>query len=86
MKGNDDVVDEDLYKGTAKSMEGCLADECYDKATKECCKIEVVWQDADSSSAQSVHKHQPEARVFKCGGHVGRAHYNQLKTVAKQKV
>ena len=31
MKGNDDVVDEDLYKGTAKSMEGCLADKCYDK-------------------------------------------------------
>ncbi len=30
-----------------KSMEGCLADECYDKATKECCKVEVVWQDAD---------------------------------------
>ena len=41
MKGNDDVVDEDLHKGTAKSMEGCLADECYEKATKEslCCKI-----------------------------------------------
>ena len=55
MKGNDDVVDEDLYKGTAKSIGGCLADECYDKATKEGCKIEVVWQDADSSSAQPVY-------------------------------
>ena len=30
MCGNDDIVEEDLYQGTAKSMEGVLLDECYE--------------------------------------------------------
>ena len=29
MRGKDNVVKEELYEGTAKSMEGVLADECY---------------------------------------------------------
>ena len=32
MHGNDDIVDEDLYERTAKSIEGVLSDECYGQA------------------------------------------------------
>ena len=85
MRGKDDVVDDDLYEGTAKSMEGFLAEECYKEAKDEGCKVEVVWQDGDSSAAKSVRQQFPEAKVFKCGGHVGRAHYNNLKEASKRK-
>ena len=85
MKGGDDVVEEELYEGTAKSMEGRLAEECYKKAKDEGCGVEVVWQDGDSSSSLSVEKHFGKGKVFKCGGHVGRAHGNNLKDLAKMK-
>lgn len=85
MKGNDDVVEEALYEGTSKSMEGMLSDECYGEAKSEGCNVEVVWQDADSSSAKSVLQHFPNGKVYKCGGHVGRAHINNLKDSAKMK-
>ena len=40
MHGNDDIVEEDLYQGTAKSMEGVLSDECYEQAKVEgCCGV-----------------------------------------------
>ena len=35
MRRKDDVVEEELYEGTAKSMEGVLADECYEQAKNE---------------------------------------------------
>ncbi|XP_028513659.1 uncharacterized protein LOC110234965 isoform X2 [Exaiptasia diaphana] len=85
MRGEDDVVEDDLYEGTSKSMEGVLADECYAQAKEEECDVNTVWQDADSSSAISVAAHHPNAKVFKCGGHVGRAHANNLKDMAKKK-
>ena len=85
MRGKDDVVDEELFEGTAKSMEGFLAGECYKEAREEGCKVEVVWQDGDSSASKSVLAQYPEARVYKCGGHVGRAHHNNLKEAAKKK-
>ena len=85
MRGKDDVVDEELIEGTAKSMEGFLAGECYKEAREEGCKVEVVWQDGDSSASKSVLAQYPEARVYKCGGHVGRAHHNNLKEAAKKK-
>lgn len=85
MKGSDDVVEEDLYEGTAKSMEGVLAGECYGQAKEEGCKVEVVWQDGDSSSSKSVLDHYPDGKVYKCGGHVGRAYTNNLKEAAKKK-
>ena len=66
-------------------MEGVFASECYKEAKDEGCKIEVVWQDADSSSAKSVAEHHPDSKVYKCGGHVGRAHNNNLMEVAKRK-
>ena len=37
MRGKDDVVDEELFEGTAKSMEGFLAGECYKEAREEGC-------------------------------------------------
>lgn len=85
MRGNDDVVDDDLYEGTAKSMERVLSDECYGQAKVEGCSVEVVWQDGDSSPAKSVAKHHSDGKVYKCGGHVGRAHANSLKEAEKKK-
>ena len=82
MRGKDDVVEDDLFEGTAKSMEGILAEECYKQARDEGCKVE----DGDSSAAKAVKNYHPEGQIFKCGGHVGRAHYNQLKEAAKKKV
>ena len=43
MRGKDDVIEEDLYEGTAKSMKGVLADECYQQAKAEGCKVNTVW-------------------------------------------
>ena len=40
MRGNSE--DDDLFMGTAKSMEGILAGECYRQAKDEGCNIEVV--------------------------------------------
>lgn len=77
MRGRDDIVEEELYEGTAKLMEGALAGKCYKQAKIEGCKVEVVWQ--DSSAAKSICQHHPTGKVFKCGGHVGRAHTNNLK-------
>ncbi|KAJ7322031.1 hypothetical protein OS493_033193 [Desmophyllum pertusum] len=67
-------------------MEGILADECCKEARDEGCKVEVVWQDGDSSAAKAVTSNYPEGKVYKCGVHVGRAHYNQLKEAFKKKV
>ena len=71
------MIDDDLYQGTAKSAEGYLAGVLFQKASDEGCKIQVNWQDQDSSSEKSFHSvfgPQTSARVMKCGGHVGRAH------------
>ena len=84
MRGKD-VIDEELYAGTAKSMEGVLAGECYKQAKEEGCHVNTVWQDGDSSSAKSVTEYHSNSKVYKCGGHVGRAHTNNLKEAAKKK-
>lgn len=42
MRGKDTVVNKELFEGTAKSMEGILAEECYKQAADEGCKVEVV--------------------------------------------
>ena len=41
MRGRD-VVEDELFEGTAKSMEGVLASECYEQVKSEGCKVEVV--------------------------------------------
>ena len=57
MRGSEnDPVDDDLYEGTAKSAEGHAA---FGLAKEDGVNIEVNWQDADSSSANSFHKHYP---------------------------
>ena len=84
MRGKD-VIDEELYAGTATSMEGVLAGECYKQAKEDGCHVNTVWQDGDSSSAKSVTEYNSNSKVYKCGGHVGRAHTNNLKEAAKKK-
>ena len=76
---------EELYEGTAKLMQGVLTEECYEQAKNEGCKVEVVWQDGDSSVAKSICLHHPPGKVNKCGGHVGRSHGNNVKEAAKKK-
>lgn len=44
-----------------------------------------MWQDGDSSAAKSISLHHPDGKVYKCGGHVGAAHKNNLKEAAKMK-
>ena len=61
-------------------------EECYNQAKEEGCKIEVVWQDGDSSSSKSVDNAFGPGKVFKGSGHVGRAHANNLKDMAKEEV
>ena len=77
--------DEELYADTAKYMEGILAGECYKQAKDEGCNVDTVLQDGDSSSAKSVTEHHSNSKVYKCGGHVGCAHTNNLKEPAKKK-
>ena len=88
MRGCDSIIDEELYLGTAKSAEGYLAGTLFQQACDEGCKIEINWQDQDSSSEKSFHcvfGPQTSARVMKCGGHVGRAHGHALKDLKTRK-
>ena len=79
-------MEEELYEGTSKLMEGVLSDESYEQAKTEGCLVEVVWQDGDSSAANSLKRHHPNGKVYKCAGHVGRAHTNNLKEATKKKI
>ena len=53
MRGSDTIITDELYQGTAKSIEGCLAGVLFEKAKEEGCTIEINWQDQDSSSEKS---------------------------------
>ena len=53
MRGEDDLVEGELYKGTAKSAEGYAADEAFGMVEDDGMHVEVQWQDADSSSSSS---------------------------------
>ena len=73
MRGKDEkAIDQELFQGTLKSVEGVLAEECYQMAMDEGCGVEVVWQDGDSSAQKSVEKvfGAVPRKVFKCGGRV----------------
>ena len=88
MRGTDPIIEDELYKGTAKSAEGYLASILFEKAKEEGCHIEVNWQDQDSSSEKSfrqVYTSEVSSRVMKCGGHVGRSHGNALKELKAKK-
>ena len=82
MRGSNKICDSDLWEGTSKAAEGHLAEVCFTKAKEEGMVVAINWQDADSSSAKSFRYVFPDnslSRVMLCGGHVGRAHGNNLK-------
>ena len=82
MRKGDTVCDEELWQGTAKSAEGHLSEVLWAKAKEEGLKVEVSWQDADSSSAKGFrqsYSNEQESRIMLCGGHVGRAHGKKLE-------
>ena len=88
MRGADSIIDEELYKGIAKSAEGFLAAVLFKKAHGERCIILTNWQDQDSSSEKSfreVYGESTSAQVMKCGGHIGRAHGHALKDCMSKK-
>ncbi len=83
MRGCDSIIEDNLYLGTAKSAEGYLAAVLFQKAKEDGCKVEVNWQDQDSSSEKSFHAVfglQTCARLMKCGGHVGRHALKEMKS------
>ena len=84
-KGRDNVVNEELYRGTSKGAEGYAARLTFKKAKDEGMNIAIQWQDADSSSSKAVTEHFPDAKVMICGGHAGRAHKKQLEKLQKVK-
>ena len=51
MRGTDTIFDEELWQGAAKVAGGHLSQVLWAKAKEEGLKVEVNWQDADSSSA-----------------------------------
>ena len=76
MRDADRVCDEDLWQGTTKSAEGHLSQKLWAQA-KEGLKVEINWQDADSSTAKRFRysfSNEQKSRVLLCGGHVSRAH------------
>ncbi|XP_070548445.1 uncharacterized protein [Ptychodera flava] len=80
-------IDEPLYPGTSKSAEGYAAERCFQQAKEEEMNVEVNWQDNDSSSIKSFKTVFPgdENKVMFCGGHVTRAHTNQLHKLSAMK-
>ena len=85
MRGSDDVVEEPLYPGTAKSAEGHLAGKLFQQAKEEGCQVSVNWQDSDSSSAKAITTVYPLVSIMYCSGHVGRAHAHQLVDLKAKK-
>ena len=62
-KGRDNTVEEELYKGTSKGVEGYAARITLKKA-KEGINIALQWQDVDSSSSKAV-----TDLFFRCQSH-----------------
>ena len=84
MRGSDDVVEEPLYPGTAKTAEGHLAGKLFQQA-REGCQVSVNWQDSDSSSAKAITEVYPSVSIMHCAGHVGRAHSYRLTNLKAKK-
>ena len=85
MRGTDNVVEEPLYPGTAKSAEGHLAGKLFQQAREEGCQVSVNWQDSDSSSAKAITEVYPSVSIMHCAGHVGRAHSHRLTDLKAKK-
>ena len=84
-KGRDGLIKEELYQGTSKGAEGYAARLTFKQAKEEGMNIAVQWQDADSSSANAVTDHFPNAEVMICAGHAARAHKKRLEKFAVKK-
>ena len=84
-KGRTDVVGEELYLGTSKSAEGYAAMLMFEKAKEDGMHVAIQWQDADSSSANSLSAVFPDAEIMICAGHSGRAHRKVLENRQKFK-
>ncbi len=84
-KGSDRMIKEPLYQGTSKAAEGYAARCTFAEAKKQGMKVEINWQDADSSSSNAVMESFPNATVMTCGGHAARAHLKQLEKLATLK-
>lgn len=87
-RGGDNIIEEELYGGTAKSAEGYAAQIAFKNAKEDGMNIQTNWQDADSTSGSAFKESFPEesSKLMLCGGHVNRAHSNQLKEMASKKV
>ena len=70
---------EDEYKGTSKAAEGFGAERVFKRAKEEGLKIEVHWQDKDSSSSKALKANFPTAQLLYCSGHAARNHEKHLK-------
>ncbi len=79
------MVDDDLFAGTSKSAEGYAARVTFKQTKEEGMKVEVQWQDSDSSSSNAVTELFPDTQIMTCGGHAGRAHKKQLEKLSKCK-
>ena len=89
MRGNDNVIDDELFEGTTKAAAGHAAEIAFGLARDDNVHIEIHWQDGDSSSANSLRVYYPDetkTRVMLCGGHVARAHVHKLKKMAGIKI
>ena len=64
-KGRDEVIKEELYKGTSKSSEGYAARATFHRAKEEGMQVAVHWQDADSSSANALTEVFPNADLWR---------------------
>ena len=84
-KGSDEIIEEELYKGTSKSAEGYAGRITFKKAKEEGMQVAIHWQDADSSSAKAVTEVFPDAEVMNCGGHAGHANKKILELRHKMK-
>ena len=62
-RGGDDIIKEQLYKGTSKSAEGYAARITFQRAKEEGMLVSVHWQDADSSSANAVSEVFPSSSL-----------------------
>lgn len=74
MRGADRICNEGLWEGTAKSAEGHLSQVLWAKAKEEDLKVEVNWQDADSSSAKVFRysfSNEQESKIMLCGTYMG---------------
>ena len=67
--------------GTSKAAEGYAARLTFAEASKQGMKVEINWQDADSSSSNAVTEIFPDAKVMICGGHAARSHLKQLSSL-----